>query len=73
MRANASSCSHAELENSQALDAGDPHDLARRYQELARRLPNLRVVGGCCGTDVRHVGAIAAAVAGGGAAAAAPV
>ena len=38
---------------------GDPADLAERYADLAAVLPNLRVVGGCCGTDHRHVDAIA--------------
>jgi methionine synthase I (cobalamin-dependent) len=37
------------------LDDGDPVDLARRYAELRERLPNLSVVGGCCGTDHRHI------------------
>ena len=43
------------------LDAGDPDDLAARYVELRSALPGLQVVGGCCGTDHRHVAAIAAA------------
>ena len=51
--------SHAELDNSTELDAGDPEDLGERYQELKRLLPGLRVFGGCCGTDHRHVEAIA--------------
>ncbi len=43
------------------LDRGDPDDLAARYVELRASLPNLHVLGGCCGTDHRHVAAIAAA------------
>jgi len=55
LRANASTMSHAELDEAEELDAGDPVDLARRYGELRQRLPNLNVVGGCCGTDHRHI------------------
>lgn len=59
IRANASRSSHAELEASTVLDDGDPDDLAGRYLGLRRRLPGLTVLGGCCGTDERHVAAIA--------------
>ena len=55
LRANASTMSHAELDEAEELDAGDPVDLARRYAELRERLPSLNVVGGCCGTDHRHI------------------
>jgi homocysteine S-methyltransferase len=58
LRANASTLSHAELDEAEELDAGDPRDLAERYVALRRQLPNLEVVGGCCGTDIRHVTAI---------------
>jgi len=58
VRANASRMSHAELDNSTELDAGDPEDLGERYRELKALLPSLRVFGGCCGTDVRHVSRI---------------
>jgi homocysteine S-methyltransferase len=58
LRANASTKSHAELDESDELDAGDPSDLAARYRVLRDRLPQLNVVGGCCGTDERHVGEI---------------
>ncbi len=61
LRANASRMSHAELDEAAQLDAGDPEDLGRRYAELRDRLPGLSVVGGCCGTDDRHVAAIASA------------
>jgi S-methylmethionine-dependent homocysteine/selenocysteine methylase len=60
IRANASSKSHAELDESETLDAGDPVDLAERYRGLAPRLPSLTIVGGCCGTDARHIDAICA-------------
>jgi len=61
VRANASKLSHAELDAAESLDEGDPAELARDYTALARLLP-LDVVGGCCGTDHRHVGAVAAAL-----------
>lgn len=58
LRANASALSHAELDEAEELDSGDPRDLAERYVSLRRELPGLGVVGGCCGTDIRHVTAI---------------
>ena len=61
IRANASMQSHAELDNATILDDGDPADLGARYRDLRTLLPNLSVLGGCCGTDHRHVAAIAAA------------
>ena len=64
LRANASAKSHAELDEAEELDAGDPVDLAARYQALRPQLPNLNVVGGCCGTDDRHVREICAAFVG---------
>ena len=57
-RANASTKSHAELDEAADLDIGDPADLGRRYADLRARLPGLCVLGGCCGTDHRHVAAI---------------
>jgi homocysteine S-methyltransferase len=58
LRANASTMSHAELDAAEELDEGDPQDLAARYAGLREDLPRLTVLGGCCGTDVRHVDAI---------------
>jgi len=58
LRANASKRSHAELDESTDLDAGNPVELGHQYQALRRLLPKLCVVGGCCGTDHRHVGTI---------------
>lgn len=62
LRANASTKSHAELDAAEELDAGDPEDLARRYAALKERLPDLTVVGGCCGTDHRHLAEISSAL-----------
>ena len=58
IRANASTKSHAELDAATELDIGDPHDLAQRYRGLRSALPNLNVLGGCCGTDWRHLRAV---------------
>ena len=63
LRANASRQSHAELNESPTLDTGDPVELGREYAVLKRRLPRLNVMGGCCGTDHRHVEQIATACA----------
>ena len=59
LRANASTRSHAELDEATELDEGDPVDLAERYVALRDKLPRLTVLGGCCGTDFRHVERIA--------------
>jgi S-methylmethionine-dependent homocysteine/selenocysteine methylase len=61
LRANASRKSHAELNESAELDPGDPQALGSQYAALKRRLPQLNVMGGCCGTDHRHVEHIAMA------------
>jgi len=61
LRANASKMSHAELDAAEALDAGNPDELAFDYVALREKLPNLTVVGGCCGTDHRHIDAISRA------------
>ena len=55
MRYNASAKSHAELNEATELDAGDPDLLAAAHQRLTPLLPHLSIVGGCCGTDARHV------------------
>lgn len=59
LRANASRQSHAELDEAEELDAGNPQELGQQYSELARMLPELVVFGGCCGTDHRHIHEIA--------------
>ena len=61
LRANASTLSHAELDVMTQLDSGDPQDLADRYRRLRAPLSRLNVLGGCCGTDHRHVAAMCAA------------
>ncbi|HET6371417.1 MAG TPA: homocysteine S-methyltransferase family protein, partial [Nitrospiria bacterium] len=58
IRANASTRSHAELNEAPELDEGNPKELGSRYLELAGHLENLNVLGGCCGTDQRHVAEI---------------
>jgi homocysteine S-methyltransferase len=55
IRANASTRSHAELDQATDLDAGDPVALGRQYADLRRKLKHVNVLGGCCGTDFRHV------------------
>jgi S-methylmethionine-dependent homocysteine/selenocysteine methylase len=62
IRANASVKSHAELDESDELDEGDPAELGAAYRNLRALLPNLTVVGGCCGTDHRHVAEVCAAM-----------
>jgi homocysteine S-methyltransferase len=55
IRANASTRSHAELNEATELDAGDPTELGRQYRDLRRRHPYINMLGGCCGTDHRHL------------------
>jgi S-methylmethionine-dependent homocysteine/selenocysteine methylase len=62
IRANASRMSHEELDNAEDLDRGNPIELASDYVTLAAKLPDLRLVGGCCGTDHEHVAAISSAL-----------
>lgn len=61
IRANASHRSHAELNEAPDLDAGNPVELGMQYARLKRQLSKLNVLGGCCGTDQRHVEQIAEA------------
>lgn len=55
VRANASRCSHAELDEAEELDDGNPFEFGMDYQRLRERFPSLTVFGGCCGTDHRHI------------------
>lgn len=62
LRANASSCSHEELDNAEELDDGNPVELGGQFAALLRDHPQLTVLGGCCGTDHRHIEQIGIAV-----------
>ncbi len=64
VRANASTRSHAELDAADDLDEGDPSTFGAQLAALARDTPSLRLLGGCCGTDHRHISAVAQAVTG---------
>lgn len=55
LRANSSAKSHAELDESTELDDGNPVELGAQYRALRRKIPGMTVLGGCCGTDIRHV------------------
>ena len=61
LRANASALSHAELDEAEELDDGNPRELAEQYAHLRTHLRKANVLGGCCGTDHRHVEAICSA------------
>jgi homocysteine S-methyltransferase len=61
LRVNASALSHAELDASDSLDEGDPPALGRDNAALRARLPSVCLLGGCCGTDHRHVAEIVSA------------
>lgn len=58
LRINSSRLSHAELDEAEELDEGDVGDLTSRARALADGLPAVRIMGGCCGTDARHVAAV---------------
>ena len=58
IRANASRKSHAELDEAPGLDSGNPEELGSEYRELRPHMQHARVLGGCCGTDTRHVARI---------------
>ncbi len=64
LRCNASRLTHAELDECEVLDDGDPEELANQYKSIAASMPWLNVFGGCCGSDLRHVTEIAKAVRG---------
>ena len=63
IRCNASRKSHAELDNSEVLDDGNPVELGEQYRAIKERMSWLNVFGGCCGSDLRHVTQIAKALA----------
>jgi S-methylmethionine-dependent homocysteine/selenocysteine methylase len=62
LRANSSTKSHEELDNSTELDEGNPTELGTQHRQLLEKLPNVNIFGGCCGTDHRHVEEICKAV-----------
>lgn len=55
IRSNASRLSHAELDVAETLDDGDPDEFGHLHLQIFNQMPHLRVIGGCCGTDDRHV------------------
>ena len=61
LRLNASTRSHAELDEAEELDEGNPEELGAQYRALRDALPAVSVLGGCCGTDQRHVATICSA------------
>ena len=63
MAVNASRCSHAELDNATELDDGDPDELGAEVSRLVNKYPSLSIVGGCCGSDFRHMRKMASSIA----------
>ena len=63
IRCNASRKRHAELDEFETLDDGDPVELGGQYKAIKAKMPWLNIVGGCCGSDLRHVTQIARALA----------
>ena len=61
--ANASRCSHAEIDGAEELDDGNPQELGHQLAQFHASYPNINVLGGCCGTDMRHIGWITKACA----------
>lgn len=55
VRLNASTLSHAELNEAEHLDDGDPAELGALANNIHRTFPHINVIGGCCGTDTRHI------------------
>jgi homocysteine S-methyltransferase len=62
LRCNASRLSHAELDACEVLDDGDPEEFGAQYREVLQAMPWIRIVGGCCGSDLRHIGRVARAL-----------
>jgi S-methylmethionine-dependent homocysteine/selenocysteine methylase len=55
LRCNASRMSHEELDNAEELDAGNPAEFGEQFGDIHRHNPQINVLGGCCGTDHRHI------------------
>jgi S-methylmethionine-dependent homocysteine/selenocysteine methylase len=64
LRCNASRKSHAELDESEFLDDGDPVEFGSQYKAMSMQMPWVNVFGGCCGSDLRHITEVARAVPG---------
>ena len=62
IRCKASRLSHAELDECETLDDGDPEELSEQYAEIQAKMPWLNIFGSCCGSDLRHVTQIARVV-----------
>ncbi|MEX2617555.1 MAG: homocysteine S-methyltransferase family protein [Alphaproteobacteria bacterium] len=62
IRCNASRKSHAELDESETLDRGNPEELGAQYKAIRAKMPWLNVFGGCCGSDVHHITQVADAL-----------
>ena len=61
LRANASCLSHEELDNAEELDIGNPQELGHQHDHILGDFPHINILGGCCGTDHRHLAEIAKA------------
>jgi len=55
IRLNASCLSHSELNEATELDDGNVTDLGVQVRAICESFPHINVVGGCCGTDHRHI------------------
>lgn len=66
VRTNGSRLSHAELDEATELSAEEPAELAAQITALRVQNPQLTILGGCCGTNHRHIAAIGAACTHGG-------
>jgi S-methylmethionine-dependent homocysteine/selenocysteine methylase len=55
IKGNASKKSHAQLNESKELDEGNPIEFGEDIRKLLYKLKHVNVLGGCCGTDDRHV------------------
>lgn len=62
VRGNASRMSHEELDNAEELDQGVPEEFGVETAELLSKHNGIKVFGGCCGTDHRHIRAVAESV-----------
>lgn len=62
LRANASTMSHEQLDNAETLDIGDIENFGARNAALAPEAAGDQHLGGCYGTDARHINAVRRAV-----------